>query len=318
MLATWGAQAASARRAAVPRFEQAGFSMARGGRSANVLTSRDLPLAECVNVFSREAETPTERSRSSGPPAPFGNHTGSSCSPGTCNLGSAVTSMTWTGRCSRSTRPVMGAGFRHVVDGLLQLPDTPRRNRGSPRCADAARRIVAERYSRRRLAECHGIGEHGIEDILEVEGRDAHRLEHLGDGVRARPPRASPPFNGVPRRTATRSVLKDRKIVAISSFTEWVDAVAPRPDDSDDVAVDDDLAARGWSGSRTGAALSPAVLGVGQHVVDVHFGPRSRAHAAHARFGTSRNRVLALVAADIGPSPAVRHRQVRNRSRSRR
>ncbi len=198
-----------------------------------------------------------------------------------------------------------GAPVRHVVDGLFNLPI--RRVETEDRCdaVDAARRIVADDVAAVGVAQRHGIGEHGIEDVLEVEGRAAHRLEHVADGSLAlgrlvllpHQPCEAHGDAGLPGKD------RDRRDLLV---TERVDAVAPEAHDADDVAVDDDGQAQDGPVPGQALPLSPAVLRVGQDVVDVH--RRSlEGHAPHARFGTGRDRVLAFVLADVGRHPAVRH-----------
>ena len=119
----------------------------------------------------------------------------------------------------------------------------------------------------------------GIKDILEVERRAAHGLEHMADGSLALGrlvllPHATCEAHGDAGLTGED---RDRRDLLV---TERVDAVAPEAHDADDVAVDDDGQAQDGPVPGQALTLSPAVLRVGQDVVDVHRalarGPRAR------------------------------------------
>ena len=155
------------------------------------------------------------------------------------------------------------------------------------------------------VAQRNGVGEHGIKDILEIERRAAHCLQHLTDRRLAlhrlvllrHQAREAHGDAGLPGED------RDRRDLLV---TERVDAVAPEAHHADDVAVDDDGQPQDGPVPGQALPLSPAVLRVGQDVVDVHR-PSLEGNAPDARFGTGRDRVLAFVLADVGRHPAVRH-----------
>ncbi len=197
------------------------------------------------------------------------------------------------------------SAVRHVVDGFFRLAIAGVEVENGRDAINVSHWIVADDVAVVGVTQRHGTGDDGIEHVLQVKRRAAHRLQHVTDGrlplhrLMLLPHQARQAHGDA---GLSREDGNGRDLLVV----ERVDAVPPEAHHADDVVVHDDRQPQDRPVPGQALTLPPAVLRVGQNVVDVDRASLE-GHAPNAGFGAGRDRVLAFVAADFGGHTTVRH-----------